>query len=162
VRLAIPIIAVLAWLPAACAGGGADDPLCRFGPQPEGTIVGHIDKRDARLIGEIDVKAVAEDTSLVASALARPLQPVYRRSDRADCRNEATGAWYPCTKVVEVDLSKVAVIARAFELDSAADYALDLCNAETAKLVPDVADVRPTSGKYRCTVSERRFCRLPE
>ena len=106
----VRLLPLLLGLLAACTSSTARqaaDTLCEFRERPRPSIMLHYDKTSQIYVGEIDVEAFSEDFRSVASAVAKPIESSYRREDRADCRNEATGTWYPCTQVIEIDLSKV-------------------------------------------------------
>ena len=158
----------LALLVGACASTGqqgsdwqrAAETLCEFRQRPRPSVMLHIDKTSQVYLGEIDVKAFKQELDAVASAVAKPTKPLYRREYRSDCRNKATGAWYPCTKAVEVDLSKVEVIVRGFDLERVAEHAVDMCDKHTLSLIPAEGDLRKLSAEFRCELVRRQFCPL--
>lgn len=159
--LSKPILFVL--FLAACTSAAeqqAAQTLCEFRERPLPTLMMYFDKTSLVYIGEIDVEKFAEELDSVASAVARPTKKVYRREDKADCRNEATGAWYPCKKVVEVDLSRIEVIVRGYDLDRVSRHAVQVCNRRTLNLIPRSGNARVFSGKYRCELVRRQFCPL--
>lgn len=154
---------LLALFVAACSSSAARqsaDTLCEFRERPRPSIMLHYDKTSELFLGEINVKAFAEESRSVASALAKTIEPSYRREYRADCRNKATGAWYPCTQVIEVDLTKVEVIVRGFDMKRVARHAVAMCNKHALTLIPFEGDLRRLSAKFKCELVAKRFCPL--
>lgn len=154
---------LLALFAAACTSSASRqsaDSLCEFRERPRPSIMLHYDKTSQIFVGEIDVEAFAEDFRSVASAVAKPIEPSYRREDRADCRNKTTGAWYPCTQVTEVDLTKVEVIVRGIDLAQVARHAVAMCDKHTLSLIPIESDMRRLSAKFKCELVAKRFCPL--
>ena len=134
--------------------------LCEFRQRPRPSVMLHIDKTSQIYLGEIDVEAYKQEFEEVASAVAMPVVAMYRREYRADCRNEATGAWYPCTKTVDIDLSKVEVIVRGLDLERVSEHAVEMCDKHTLTLIPAEGDIRRLSAKFRCELVRRRMCPL--
>lgn len=163
----LPAIFILL-LAAACASSeerGAEwnqaaETLCEFRERPRTSVILHIDKTSVVYLGEINVKAFKQESDTVASAVAKPIKAMYRREYRTDCRNKATGAWYPCTRAVEIDLSKVEVIVRGLELERVAEHAVEMCNKHTLTLIPKEGDIRRLSAEFKCELVLRRFCPL--
>lgn len=158
----------LALFASACASTVQDradwqraaETLCEFRERPRPSIMLYIDKTSRVYLGEIDVKAFKQDLDSVASAVAKPTKAMYRREYRSDCRNEATGAWYPCTEAVEVDLSTVEVIVRGFDLERVSRHAVDMCDKHTLTLIPLEGDLRKLSAEFRCELVHSQFCPL--
>lgn len=158
------LILLLALAAAGCAssGSGPEATLCDFGAaRPETQRLGHVLRSGSRGAGEIDIETYREWMDGVPSAMARPVQDVYRRSVRKDCHNEAEDYWYPCLEDVEIDLSEIRGVARAIDLDRAEREAILLCQQMTRRAVPRLSPLQQEEAQLYCKLSHRVICPLP-
>ena len=136
------------------------DSLCEFRARSQPSVMLYYDKTSQIYLGEIDPKVFAEDLSSVPSAVAKPRIATYHRDVRTDCRNPQTGAWYPCTKPIDVDLSQVEVIVRGYHMERVSRHAVALCNKHTLGLIPVEGDVKRLSAEFTCEIVAERYCPL--
>ncbi len=135
--------------------------LCDFGKFPETTIIGHMKKSGVTVTKEIEPAEVAEYASTVASTLARPITEKFTREYKADCYNKKKDYYYPCTRTVRLDFTKVEAIFRAADFDKTDRFAVLLCEQMTANLLANVVEGRIQVGvDLSCRPALRKYCRV--
>ncbi len=132
--------------------------LCRFANREKPFLVAYYSRQAVLVTGDIEPAKWKDEQSTIPSALARPATPVYEQKRRKDCYNADEKYWYPCTEVVEVDLSKHGAIIRGMSLDRARADAVTFCNREVLKAVPQIDGQTLTSADYRCKLVAAREC----
>ena len=149
---------------AGCADASlrkAESYLCDFGKFPATTVVGHQKKSGVIVRKEIEPAEVAEYASSVASTLARPITEKFTRKYKADCYNKKKDYYYPCTKTVRLNFTKVEAIFRAADFERSDRFAVALCEQMTANLLANVVEGRIRIGvDLSCQPALRKFCRV--
>lgn len=136
------------------------DELCRYGDREPPFLVAYYSNQGVLVSGDIDPAKWKDEQSTIPSAMARPATDLYRQKQRKDCYNEQENYWYPCTEVVEVDLSKHGALIRGMSLDRASADAVTYCNREVHKGIPKIDKQSLTSAEYGCEVVAARSCRI--
>lgn len=136
--------------------------LCTFPiKRPKTQLIVHVLPSGLVASGEIDIELFRESGDTVLSAMARPKQDLIRKNYPADCHDKARDYWYPCTKIVEIDLSKYRGIGRAATFKKAERIAVRLCESLTRNAVPKISGLVVEDSRTYCRVSARRACPLP-
>ncbi|MHA1536581.1 MAG: hypothetical protein ACTSUD_03415 [Alphaproteobacteria bacterium] len=149
---------------SACAGKSSIKPievsqLCTRGDRAKPIIVAHIDERGTAYLGDAPKGEYDGVVKRVASALALPRSPDYRRRVRTDCYDKAKKVWYNCVKETRADFSKIKGLSRAPKMDKARDLALQICAAAIRINSPKSAlGYRFDSDKFGCTISQQSYC----
>lgn len=163
-RRLMPLVLIL--LSGCGHGYSSTDPeatLCDFDIQrPASQRLGHILPSGQALPGEIDVEVFRASSSDIASVMARPQNDRVVKEYRKDCYNEQGKYWYPCVERVEIDLSAIRGLARAADLDQAANFAINMCQRNTRAAVPDQTGLQIEDADLYCVVSRRETCALPD
>jgi len=163
----VTTVALIALLAASgCASptnASLEASLCTFPiKRPKTQLIVHVLPSGLVASGEIDIELFRESGDTVLSAMARPNQNLIRKNYLADCHDKARDYWYPCTKTVEIDLSKFRGIGRAATFKKAEQIAVRLCESLTRRAVPKIAGFTVEDSRTYCSVSARRACPLPD
>lgn len=160
---AAALIALLAV--SSCASPTDNSPeasLCKFpDKRPKTQLIVHVLPSGLIASGEIDTELFRKFGTTVLSAMARPDQDHIRKTYPADCHDKARDYWYPCTKTVDIDLSKFRGIGRAATYKKAERIAVRLCESLTRNAVPKVSGLEVEDSRTYCRVSVRKACPLP-
>lgn len=97
----------------------------------------------------------------VASVMARPKQPVFRKEYTEDCKDPKTNNWTSCRRVAEVDFTQVRGVSRSDGLKRGEFHAIEQCELMTISLVPEGAGKGVLDARTECIVTRRAWCDLP-
>lgn len=130
--------------------------------RPASVIIRHHGPSGRLLYGDVlDYKGFdAKGTTELRSAIAVPVEPVYRQKIRADCRDPATGRYYPCYQTIEFDMREVAGLARSNIADPT-DIAMSLCSEAARRFWQASAGFKETNKSQECKIAARAICPLP-
>jgi hypothetical protein len=143
--------------------------ICVYATRAEPIIQGHRDATGSDYLGEVRVRDVATfDTKWLsafnrnlATAVARPRVEKYRVSVDDNCFDPQRRVYTRCTKVIEVDISKVRGFARAVEMPGAHALATWLCEQKVRDMVIEATEIQQDSRDLRCGIVEQRYCAPP-
>ncbi len=147
-----------------------EDNICKFNHDwdPKKQFIAHIMPSGQPVAGDVDLALFRRGTSNIpdlddlATAMARPKQPVFRKKYTEDCYDEKTRIWTRCEKLVELDFSQVRGISRTTTMKRSEGHAIKLCEQITRKLAPEVGGLKVLDSRLECVVTKRTRCRLPE
>ncbi len=133
--------------------------LCLRSDRAKPVFTAYIDERAAAYLGDAPKGEYDGVVKRVATALAVPRTPIYRRRVRADCYDKAKKVWYNCVKETKVDFSKIKGIARAPKMESARDLAVQICTSAVRVNSPRGASgIRFNSVEFSCKVIQQNYC----
>jgi hypothetical protein len=143
--------------------------ICVYATRAEPIMQGHRDATGSDYLGEVRVRDVASFETKwisafsrdIATAVARPRVEKYRVVVDDNCFDPQRRVYTRCTKVIEVDLSKVRGFARAVEMPGAHALAAWLCEQKVRELVLEATEVQQDSRDLRCGIAEERYCPRP-
>ena len=164
-----PWALALALVAAGCGGPGvgpAPDQasLCFLGQTSTATSIVRYMKYTGRVLADdIDVADYqAREITKIASARARPKQPIYETEQRDDCDSESGNYWYPCVLRVEIDISPAVGTGRAKAMSSAKFIAKNVCEQVTIEIAATALETgRFISTYLECEVVEEEYCPIP-
>lgn len=118
--------------------------------------------------GDIDVAAfrmgneATGEQNRVASVMARPKQPVFRKNYTEDCYDKKNKTWTSCRRTVEIDFTQIRGVSRSDGLKRGEAHAIKQCELMTRSLVPPEAGGKVADSRLDCIVTRRSWCKLPE
>ena len=151
-------------LMSGCGGSKSIKPvevsqMCTRGDRAKPVFVAHIDERAAAFLGDAPKGEYDGVVKKVATALAVPRTPVYRRDERTDCYDKVKKVWYNCIKKTRIDFSKIKGLARAPKMEKARDLAQQMCEAAVRVNSPKGPGGRSySSAKFGCKVTQQSYC----